>query len=32
MFTNKMGNYFASVTQYMTLLKDKQYFDYPKLI
>ena len=29
MFTNKMGNYYASITQYMNLLKDKKYFDYP---
>lgn len=31
--TNKMTNYFASVTDYyMTLLTDKSLYDYPKLM
>jgi hypothetical protein len=31
--TNKMTNYFASVTDYyMTLLTDKTLYDYPKLL
>jgi hypothetical protein len=30
--TNKMTNYFSSVTHYMNLLTNKQHFDYPRLI
>ena len=32
MLTNKMGKYDTSVSQYITLLKDKKHFDYPKLL
>jgi len=29
---NKMTNYFSSVTEYLTLIMDKQHYDFPKLI
>lgn len=30
-FTNKMGNYFSSVTYYMNLVTSKKFFNFPKM-